>query len=75
LEIHLKFAPTNHDKYGIYVRQSPDHREETLFYYDNDQMGFYVNRNKTTLDSKEVVSGIQGGEVVLKDAPLELNIF
>jgi sucrose-6-phosphate hydrolase SacC (GH32 family) len=75
LNISLTFKEANEGKYGLFIRQSNDHSEETLFYYDSTEEGFYVDRTKTTLDKKERVSGIQGGEVLLGGQPLQLQVF
>ena len=75
LDVCLKFKGSYDGSYGIYIRQAPDRSEETLFYYVRAEDGFWVNRNKTTLDPKERTTGIQGGTVELKEEPLELRLL
>ena len=75
LDVSLKFKGSYDGSYGIYIRQAPDRSEETLFYYVRAEDGFWVNRNKTTLDPKERTTGIQGGTVELKEEPLELRLL
>ncbi|QOY38592.1 GH32 C-terminal domain-containing protein [Anaerobacillus isosaccharinicus] len=75
MEIKLNFSDANEGSYGIFVRQAKDRSEETLFYYERTTDSFFVDRNKTTLDPLERTTGIQGGEVQLGEAPLELRLL
>lgn len=75
LEIEIELESSIKEQFGLFIRQSPDSREETLLYYDESNEGFYVDRRKTTLDKKEKSGGIQGGKVQLKNQPLSLKIF
>lgn len=46
------------DRFGMYLRTTPDHVEETLMYYDNSKQGLYVNRLHSSLDAtKKDITG------------------
>ncbi|KMJ59099.1 hypothetical protein AB685_08525 [Bacillus sp. LL01] len=75
LEIRLKFKEAYESSCGLYIRQSKDRKEETLFYYNRSEDGFYVNRNKTSVDKRERTTGIQGGVVQLGENPLDLRLL
>lgn len=46
-----------------------------MLFYDQAEGRFGVNREKTTLDSREQTSGIQEGTLDLDGEPLKLRIF
>ncbi|QSS98785.1 GH32 C-terminal domain-containing protein [Pontibacillus sp. ALD_SL1] len=75
LEIKLTFERGTANKYGIYVRQSPDRSEETLVYYNNQDTTFQVDRSKTTLDPGEITQGVQGKEVKIDNEDITLRVF
>ncbi|WP_100406885.1 GH32 C-terminal domain-containing protein [Bacillus solitudinis] len=76
LEIEVVFQPYEQECYGLFIRQTADHTEETLLYYDGFTKGMFVDRTKTTLDKKEKTSGIQGGFIGLNEGePLKLRVF
>lgn len=75
LEIQVELEPGNAGQLGIKVRRSPDGEEETLLYYDLNEVMFSVDRTKTTQHPGEKCSGIQGGKLELLGDNLKLHIY
>ena len=76
LEIKIEFDNINDaKKFGISVRKSPNSKEKTDLYYDVEKGGFYVDRDKTSLDPDARSYGIQGGEVELNGENVILHIY
>lgn len=76
LEIKVEFENSKKaNKFGITVRKSPDSEEKTDLYYDVKKGGFYVDRNKSSLDPDTRCYGIQGGKVDLNGENVTLHIY
>lgn len=75
LQIEIEIENKTAKQYGIKLRKSPDNQEETVLYYDINQKGLFVNREKSTIDIDQRTSGIQGGKFDLNNQNLKLNIF
>ncbi|WP_261305357.1 GH32 C-terminal domain-containing protein [Paenibacillus andongensis] len=74
-ELELTFGYGAANQYGISLRRTPDGEEETVVFYDQDRERLGVNRNKTTLDTRERTTGIQEGLLELRGEPLQLRVF
>ncbi|MDQ0877342.1 beta-fructofuranosidase [Paenibacillus sp. V4I3] len=74
-EVELTFGSEAEHQYGISLRRTPDGEEETVLFYDQDRERLGVNRNKTTLDTRERTTGIQEGLLELQGEPLQLRVF
>ncbi|MGO4273351.1 glycoside hydrolase family 32 protein, partial [Paenibacillus sp. TAF58] len=74
-ELELTFGSGAEHQYGIVLRRTPDGEEETILYYDQEREQLGVNRNKTTLDTRERTTGIQEGLLELHGEPLRLQVF
>ncbi|WP_334073272.1 MULTISPECIES: GH32 C-terminal domain-containing protein [Paenibacillus] len=75
LEIQLEIEPGCARQFGIKVRRTPDGEEETLLYYDANQLMLLVDRTKTTQHPGERCGGIQGGKLELPGENLKLHIY
>lgn len=75
LEIQVELQSSTAQNIGIKVRCTPDRAEETLLYYDRKAAQLLVDRTKSTLNSQEVSTGIQGGTLDIHDDPLKLHIY
>jgi beta-fructofuranosidase len=75
IEIELTFGPGAAKKYGISLRRTPGGEEETVLYYDQERERLGVNRDKSTLDTRERTTGIQEGLLELHGEPLQLRVF
>lgn len=74
LEIILEISPQNATKYGIKVRKSPDSKQETLIYYNENNSEISIDRSKSS-QMKDVAKGIQGGEMKINNENLRLHIY
>jgi len=75
LEIVIEFQPLTATVYGISLRRSPEGEEQTIIAYDQTSQQLLVNRERTTLDTRERSNGIQGGSLFLEGESLKLHIF
>lgn len=75
LEIQVELQSSTAQNIGIKVRCTPDRAEETLLYYDRKAAQLLVDRTKSTLNSQEVSTGIQGGTLDIHDDSLKLHIY
>jgi sucrose-6-phosphate hydrolase SacC (GH32 family) len=75
LEIVVELEPIDAKKFGINVRCSPDHEEETFIFYDVDKKFLGVDRTKTSVDVFSPSYGIQGEFLDLNGNNIRLHIF
>ena len=75
LEIVVELEPIDAKKFGINVRCSPDHEEETFIFYDVDKKFLGVDRTKTSMDVFSPSYGIQGEFLDLNGNNIRLHIF
>lgn len=75
LEIDIVFQVGSANRYGLSVRRSPEGEEEIELFYDRLRERLGVDRNHSTLDSRERPNGIQEGSLELRGEPLHMRIF
>ncbi len=74
IEIMMEMLPKDAKQFGVKVCASPDGREETLIYYDANDMKIKVDTKKSSLI--EGRKKIEGGPLKLKQGePLKLRIY
>lgn len=74
LEIEIELDGGQANEYGLKVRKSPQGEEETILYFKKSSQEFFVNREKSSLDT-EVLKGVQGDVVNLNGENVKLRIF
>ena len=74
LEIEVELENQGSKEYGIKLLKSPDGREETLFYYDNNRNSLLCDNTKSAIHSDPSIK-IKGGKLDLKGENLKMRIF